>query len=197
MRGHQAGDFSPTERSLPPPPPPLWQALGNFEIALEPDPLCWLPRRTGEGGAMWKEPLPDFNLSSATLGLRSPFLCQVGSAPNTAHTLCSLNNLRSVAQRQPAWRCREGHGAGTSYCQDPQSPPSFTEFSSCCHDSMWQSLFPSAVRTSAPRKHRLCLPSALQRLTEGWHVGDASERSLNKQIFLFPVFICFALHTRL
>ena len=112
MWGHQAGDFLPTERSLPSPASPL-AALGNFEIALEPDPLCWLPRRTGEGGAMWKQPLPDFNLSSATLGLRSPFLCQVGSAPDTAHTPCSLNILRSGAQRQPARRCRGGHGPGT------------------------------------------------------------------------------------
>ena len=62
---------------------------------------------------MWKQPLPDFNLSSATLGLRSPFLCQVGSAPDTAHTPCSLNILRSGAQRQPARRCRGGHGPGT------------------------------------------------------------------------------------
>ena len=57
-------------------------------------------------------------------------------------------------------------------------------------------LFPSAVRMSAPRKHKLCLLSDLQCLTDGWHGGDVSE-CLDEHIFLFSVFICFALPTRL
>ena len=50
LLGRRAGDFSPTVQL---PPSSLWHALGNFEIALWPDPLCLLPRRTGEGGAVW------------------------------------------------------------------------------------------------------------------------------------------------
>ena len=56
------------------------------------------------------KPSADFNLSSATLGLRAPFSVKWAAGPNSVHTLCSLNILLSF--RAPRRGAEEGTGLG-------------------------------------------------------------------------------------
>lgn len=91
--------------SLPPPSGTLW---GILKLPCGQTPVFAAQEDWGRRCCV-DQPLPDFNLSSATLGPRAPFSVRWAAGPNSVHTPCGLNILLSFG----APRRRGGHRAGT------------------------------------------------------------------------------------